>query len=303
MDESESNKSIFGKAKAMLVLDPSKGLENQTLFWLSVVIPVIFALGLSILALHEYSWSLSVDGYETFLKANALPIGISSLAIPLGVLFGRLHGTKQTALQISEAQARNRAELYLAHYSHFKDHFEDSHRYEIELRNQKKMSFDCRRLYRNIYPNNGLINGIKDANPEPLLDVWITVVTICQYLENLTARINDSTLSPSILSESSRKLDTEMFFTFSHAGFKLSNNFSMDLFQFEEIQLIISKILEETLKAKDFEPSFMRSLENETLHEAFSSLEALKRVIETNQSEVANVESSLASFHSMYSNI
>ncbi|OOE78234.1 hypothetical protein BZG72_15700 [Salinivibrio sp. PR6] len=118
----ESTESIWVKAKAKLALNPSTGLENQWLFWLAVLTPLSLALALALPVWLEYSLSFSAKGYGTFLKISALPIGISSLSIPLGVLIGRLHGTKQTALQISEAQATNRTNLYLAHYEHFCDH-------------------------------------------------------------------------------------------------------------------------------------------------------------------------------------
>ncbi|OOE94089.1 hypothetical protein [Salinivibrio sp. IB643] len=285
----------------LIKLDPRTGLEKQLLFWLAVLLPVFLALGLAIPVWLEYSLSFSAKSYSTFLKISALPIGISSLSIPLGVLIGRLHGTKQTALQINEAQATNRTNLYLSHYSHFKDHFGKNSDYHIDLFNELSMSFHAKTLYQNIYPDNGLIYGVKPPTPEPILDVWNSVLSIINYVDNLTTKINESSLSEDELIKSSKHIDAEMKFTFPRAGFKISHNFSMSNFRFKDIKSIVSHVISETMKAKEFEPAFKETLENELLYKTVTSLEKLKSNMKDKRVEIENVETTLRSYNNIFS--
>jgi hypothetical protein len=129
----------------LLQLDPAVGLERQPLFWLSIGMPALLALALAIPVWSGYSLDFSQLGYETFLSISKFPIVIFSLAIPLSVLVGKLHGARQAALQIvntrkqienAEAQIRNtliqianteqdnKTKLYLAHFDHFCKHID-----------------------------------------------------------------------------------------------------------------------------------------------------------------------------------
>ncbi|OOE78236.1 hypothetical protein BZG72_15710 [Salinivibrio sp. PR6] len=279
----------------LITLDPCTGLERQPLFWLAVLLPVLFALGLATPVWLEYSPTLSAKGYDTFLKISALPIGISSLSIPLGVLIGRLHGTKQTALQISEAQATNRTNMFLSHCNYYREYFGERASYSIDLSNEYTVSFHCQHLYQNIYLGNGLSHGVKPPTPEPLLDIWRTVTTICQHLDNLTSGINNSTIKSQEIIDASKNLESEMIFTFKRAGFKLPDDYSLVKFHFKDIEKILTRVIEVTVIAKDFEPEFKRELENDILREAVKSVKKLKGDIMSKRREIANVESSLLS--------
>ncbi|ABZ75871.1 hypothetical protein Shal_1303 [Shewanella halifaxensis HAW-EB4] len=116
--------------------EPKDGLELQTPFWASIFIPIILFICTGIFAWSGSTPDLSAQGFITFLLISQLPIGLLALAIPLAVLTGRIHGTKQTALQIEKAnvqientekqiletQQKNKTDLYLAHYKHFSEH-------------------------------------------------------------------------------------------------------------------------------------------------------------------------------------
>lgn len=121
-----------------LQLDPAAGLEKQFLFWLSIGVPVLLGLSLAIPVWIGYSLDFSEIGYENFLRISKFPIAICSLAIPLSVLVGKLHGARQSAIQIENTRKQidntliqianteqdNKTKLYLAHFDHFCKHID-----------------------------------------------------------------------------------------------------------------------------------------------------------------------------------
>lgn len=158
-----------------LKLNPNLGLDRQPIFWLAVLFPVLLAIGLGIPVWIVYTLELSVSAYNQFMEISRLPIAVSTLSIPLGVLVGRIHGTKQTSLQIEKTNlqlmnAQNQLQLaydenkkknYLEHYGHFKDYVQHI---------DKQISVDS--LYQSLFPSASLSSGSLEINKEFILDVY-----------------------------------------------------------------------------------------------------------------------------------
>ncbi|EKO3929400.1 hypothetical protein GA787_003303, partial [Vibrio metschnikovii] len=171
------------KIKKVLSLNPDDGLDKQVLFWLAVLLPIIIAVGLGIPVWIEYSLAFNAEAYDNFLKISRLPIGLSSLAIPLGVLVGKLHSAKQTARQIENAKIQitnteqdNRTKLYLSHFEHFCKHLEYIERSVCTRHSQLFLegqypTLDKLSMYKLLYPQNGLIAGVFPQGEH--LDVFV----------------------------------------------------------------------------------------------------------------------------------
>ncbi|ELG2042939.1 hypothetical protein RAX51_001851 [Vibrio fluvialis] len=178
-----------------LTLNPRSGLERQPLFWICILMPIIIALGLGAPIWIKYNLEFTEKAYSTFMEISKLPLGVTSLAIPLAVLIGKLHGAKQTAeqilntqKQIKNAEKDNQTKLYLAHYEHFIDHF-NSHilfkkSYNL-LREPYQILLDRKQLYQNLYPRNGLILGIDKGDDRIANDALLScsnIIRDCLYL-------------------------------------------------------------------------------------------------------------------------
>jgi hypothetical protein len=171
-----------------LQLDPAIGLDKQLLFWLSIGVPVSLGLFLAIPVWIGYSPDFSESGYETFLRISKFPIAICSLAVPLSVLIGKLHGARQAALQIentrkqienAEAQIQNtltqianteqdnRTKLYLAHFDHFCKHIDfvesaltKRYHHQFVTDSEPEPLINKINLYKFMYRQNSLRAGV-----------------------------------------------------------------------------------------------------------------------------------------------
>jgi hypothetical protein len=160
------------KVKIVFSLDPDYGLEKQFIFWVAVLLPILIAVALGIPVWIEYCFVFNSEAYGKFLEISKLPIGLSSLSIPLGVLISRLHSAKQTARQIenTQIQIRNtekdyKSKLYLSHFEHFCTHLdfiETSvfHRHKQLFSEEQCSNLDKLGMYKLLYPQNSLINGL-----------------------------------------------------------------------------------------------------------------------------------------------
>ncbi|WP_172971759.1 hypothetical protein, partial [Salinivibrio sp. VYel6] len=211
----------------------------------------------------EYSLSFSAKGYGTFLKISALPIGISSLSIPLGVLIGRLHGTKQTALQISEAQATNRTNLYLAHYEHFRDHFGEIQQYVIYFTNKSRVYLDIKTLYRSLYPENNINNGVMHSDNKVLLHACKIVCRFDTFIRSNIKDLNQGTAERISIINGMIFMEDELKEQLPLLGFEVDENFKRPPLQVENIQRVANALKKVVLKSVSFD----QGLESEKLSE------------------------------------
>jgi len=100
-----------------------KSLFQQPLFWAAIALPLFTCLyfGSFVWIDKIKSFSLTSHGYERFLVISKLPLLILASAVPLVSIVNNLHRTKQTEKQISEAERKNRVDLY---YNHLKFHLD-----------------------------------------------------------------------------------------------------------------------------------------------------------------------------------
>lgn len=147
-------------------LNPSRGLYSQPLFWVSIITPICISIALGIPVWIDYSLAFTSTAYTKFLDISKFPLGVCSLSIPLGVLVGRLHGTKQTAKQIENTEQDNKTKLYLGHFEHFCKYVEFVEKslkvqFENLFSDGKFPLIDSLAMYQLMYPNNTLVDGIK----------------------------------------------------------------------------------------------------------------------------------------------
>ncbi|MFU0854915.1 hypothetical protein ACM26X_22805 [Kluyvera cryocrescens] len=100
-----------------------RSLFQQPLFWAAIALPLLTCLFLgSFVWINKiHSFSLTSHGYERFLDISKLPLLILASAVPLVSIVNNLHRTKQTEKQISEAERKNKIDLY---YNHLKFHLD-----------------------------------------------------------------------------------------------------------------------------------------------------------------------------------
>ncbi|WP_076542644.1 hypothetical protein [Shewanella sp. UCD-KL21] len=166
------DRSSWGFWKYFRTFDPSHGLGSQPLFAIAIVYPIGLFFSTGIWTWSGLSLELSADGYKQFIEISKLPLGLLALSIPLAALTARLHGTKQTALQISKAETqinevkqKNKTDLYLAHYKHFCEYIEqvetkiESNKFPTILQSGAKIKIDTKKCYIKLYEDSSLRNG------------------------------------------------------------------------------------------------------------------------------------------------
>lgn len=208
--------------------EPKNGLELQTPFWASIFVPVILFLCTGVFAWWGTPPDVSAEGFKTFLLISKLPIALLALAIPLAVLTGRIHGTKQTALQIektilqientkiqiNETKQKNKTDLYLAHNKHFNEHIEVCTRNAPKnlFSSEYKLTINSWLLYKRLYPDSSLRDGFGKINKEHVKDL-VQAMSALNNLANEFANLtkNDiqyelTELIPSLLNQICRHL-------------------------------------------------------------------------------------------------
>ncbi|WP_454867364.1 hypothetical protein [Pseudomonas farris] len=123
--------AIFGKktirSSTLLnafALHPDIGLARQGLFWWSICTPAVYFLVFGIISWQGHEISITPEGFKNFLSISALPLGLLSLAIPLGVTVARFHSTEQTAKQIFIAKHKNNLDAFYSHRKEFFAYFD-----------------------------------------------------------------------------------------------------------------------------------------------------------------------------------
>ncbi|WP_374981293.1 hypothetical protein PSGK_09580 [Pseudomonas solani] len=110
---------------------PEYGLTAQGPFVFWVSIPVIYFFVFGFLSWRGHDVSLTSDGFRHFLTISTLPLALLSISIPLAALISRLHGTKQTAVQIRNTgtqidltRNKNNVDAFYAHRKALIDYFD-----------------------------------------------------------------------------------------------------------------------------------------------------------------------------------
>ncbi|MBQ4798262.1 hypothetical protein J8L73_03760 [Pseudoalteromonas sp. MMG006] len=107
---------------------PKKSLHENVIFWWATLTPLSLSLLLAVLLIPELNFEISVKGYKYFLTAFSLPLGIASISIILGVMVGRFHSSKQSAISISQNESNfllARKNQTFQHYFEHRTQFEN----------------------------------------------------------------------------------------------------------------------------------------------------------------------------------
>jgi hypothetical protein len=185
-----SDNKDWSFSKYCFSFDPNHGLTSQPIFWMTIIYPIGLFFSTGIWIWHEYSLDISAAGYNKFIETSKLPIGLLGLSIPLSILTSRLHGTKQTALQIDKAkiqiietQQKNKTDLYLAHYKHFCDH--------ISTLEEPYLLFNKKSLYKELYPLSSISDGVGEISFKLLEHISYRIQIIYDLLGNKTVSDSD----------------------------------------------------------------------------------------------------------------
>ncbi|MBW0147497.1 hypothetical protein [Marinobacter arenosus] len=128
---------------------PETHLFKTVGFWLAIAPPLLIGIGLAVYAgiTEGKVWTLTTDGYNSFLKDFKLPIAIMGLSIPLGALAAAVHRSMQTSRQIIEQNQQNIFSNYLEHRKYFLD-------YVAEHAPFKRLKISAPHLYQRLFPKS-----------------------------------------------------------------------------------------------------------------------------------------------------
>lgn len=160
---------------------PETHLFKTVGFWVAVAPPLIIGIALAAWAgIHENKvWSLTVEGYNGFLKDFKLPIGIMGLSIPLGALAAAVHRSVQTSRQIVEQNEQNIFSNYLEHRRYFLTFIEEHQPFE-------HIKVSAPHLYQRLFPEsaNGPLAPANAAIDELLETIEKTASLSMKAVEN-----------------------------------------------------------------------------------------------------------------------
>jgi hypothetical protein len=100
-----------------------KGLLNQGLLWLAMLLPTLYFFVFGAIAWDGYIIDISSQGLSTFFEISKVPLTCLSLALPLTILVTRFHATEQTAKQIAITSHKNNLDSFYAHRNELFSYF------------------------------------------------------------------------------------------------------------------------------------------------------------------------------------
>ncbi|MEQ5565267.1 hypothetical protein ABN335_15245 [Providencia rettgeri] len=178
-----------------------RSLDKQSLFWFSIVSPIVLFLIFGLIIWKDYVPELSAAGLTKFYDISKFPLAILALSPIFGVIITNIHKTMQTEsqikkaeIQINETKAKNITDSYFSHIKYVTEEFkkieitepvknipsiffEDvkynwlTHKTKIDNEDKKDITISLRvenpnKLYRYIYEKSnikdGFINTIND---------------------------------------------------------------------------------------------------------------------------------------------
>lgn len=168
----------------------SAPLTEQPLFTAALVVPFISFMTFGFVAWAEHTPQLDAQGLNNFIEISKLPLAFLSLAVPFGVIVNNIHRTIQTNTQISEAQVKNKNDLYYSHQKNtieqiekiknhsfpFKEH-PDGKDDEYVIKIERPL-----RLYRKIYTKLSISNFCLDLDKEFVYTLNKSLLRIKGYI-------------------------------------------------------------------------------------------------------------------------
>lgn len=115
---------VFSLGRDSLKLNAGKGLLQQGLLWLSILLPALYFVIFGSIAWSGYEVDISSVGLVTFFKISAIPLTVLSLTLPLTILVSRFHSTEQTAKQIAITSHKNNLDAFYSHRNELFSYFD-----------------------------------------------------------------------------------------------------------------------------------------------------------------------------------
>ncbi|EPG6064454.1 hypothetical protein [Proteus mirabilis] len=112
-------KETLGLRK-LLTMD-AKPLTSQTLFWLSIIIPIFSFLYFGLFSWRGCIFRVDADGFKKFIEISTLPLGLLSLSIPFTSVVNNIHRTIQTNKQIESSEIKNNIDIYYSHKKNLRE--------------------------------------------------------------------------------------------------------------------------------------------------------------------------------------
>ena len=104
-------------------LNANKGLLNQGLLWLGILLPTSYFFVFGLIAWDGYIIDISSQGLSTFFDISTIPLTLLSLGLPLTILVTRFHATEQTAKQITITSHKNNLDSFYSHRNELFSYF------------------------------------------------------------------------------------------------------------------------------------------------------------------------------------
>lgn len=118
--------TYFLKIKRLLEIQESKPLQQNLIFWLGVMLPIVIAILLAIpIVLEGLVFKFSTNGYKYFLEMFKFSLWLSSSSLIFGVMVGRFHGSAQRVATLKATREQNNFSNYLNHRDHFQKYMQN----------------------------------------------------------------------------------------------------------------------------------------------------------------------------------
>lgn len=175
-------------------LDASKGLLNQGLLWLAMLLPSSYFFVFGAIAWNGYGINITSGGLSTFFEISAVPLTFLSMALPLTILVARFHSTEQTAKQIAITSHKNNLDAFYAHRKELFSYF--SQLDVTDYFGAIKVKFTVHpRLHKNFFVGSPS-SGIPEVNESMFKDIEQTLSSARFQIDSvLTNRNPDNTFS------------------------------------------------------------------------------------------------------------
>lgn len=177
---SEDSKIIrIGKAIIGEAMVPEAHLVNTRWFRSAVAAPITVALITAFIFTLDINlyWNFTPEGMNNFLNLFKLPIGISSLSLPLAAVVAANHRSMQTAKQILEQNSQNIFSNHLEHRRYFGNFMEEREPF-------KHIEVEVASLYELLFPH--AVEGILKPQEKPIMLAITAIDDTLKYIKNTT---------------------------------------------------------------------------------------------------------------------
>lgn len=216
-----------------LQLDERK-LSAQFMFWLSILVPLISSIILSIPLWLQTKINLSAEGYANFLQAFKLPIGVLSLSIPFVAIVSHIHRTIQTSEQIQTTRKKNTADSFFSHNKFIIEALTKIPEEEIKV-GGRKIKYKINnpyKLYDNLFKGSSYENGVvTEKFSEKIEDIKKSINSIAKSIQKANSTKPNKLNDIALLIEISKCIDF------------IENELTLNVIDYHRNKMIIGKLI------------------------------------------------------------